>query len=373
MSAPHAVTLDADHALFVSVVGAVAERSVAPAAAAIDAGSAVPDAVLDAADEAGILDLLTAADAAYPELVLLSALAVHRFAEASASVAVRVAAAHTVGAAVLASGEPAATADRIVGAGGPRALVVIDGRAHLRVARNGSKLVISGVVDPVVGAGEAGALLLLVAPVDDEPQVLLVAADAPGVVAGPGVPRCGLRGTTGRVTFSEVAADEAQRIGGPRAVRAAVAHADLLLAAAAAGMANAAIAQARDYMLTRRQFRQPIAEFGGLRAIVGAMAAETDAAWALVEAAARGREPWAGTVPVLAARAAVVATRAAVRVAVDALQMHGGYGYTTEFPGERLVRDAVSLRARAVGGMRSRIADSADAVLGSPAGEPRPL
>jgi alkylation response protein AidB-like acyl-CoA dehydrogenase len=49
------------------------------------------------------------------------------------------------------------------------------------------------------------------------------------------------------------------------------------------------------------------------------------------------------------ARAARVATAAAVRVADDGVQLHGGYGYVDDYPAERLLRDAVSLRALAGG------------------------
>jgi hypothetical protein len=368
VNAAHAVALDDDRALFAEVVCAVAERAVAPAAAALDAGAAVPASALNAVHEAGIPDLLadSVAIGASPEAVLLSALAVHHLAEASASIAVRVAAAHTAGAALLAGGDLAAS--QVAAAGGPGSLAVVDGRARLTVRRDRSELVLDGAVDPVVGACEARAFLVLVAPPDDEAQVLLIPADVPGAATDPGAERCGLKGAGGRVSFSQVTAGEAQRLGGAVAVRAAATHADLLLAAAAAGTATAAIAQAREYMLARRQFGKPIAEFGGLRDIVGTMAADADAAWALVEVAARQPEPWGGATAELAARAVAVATRTAVRVAVNALQMHGGYGYTTEFPVERLVRDAVSLRARASGGIRSRLADSADAVLGACSG-----
>lgn len=98
--------------------------------------------------------------------------------------------------------------------------------------------------------------------------------------------------------------------------------------------------------------------------MVDGKAANADAAGSIVETAARSSTPSNSVASELAARALVVATRVAVCVSIDALQLHGGYGYTTEFPIERMVRDAVSLRSRVACGVRSRLAHSAKAVLG---------
>lgn len=370
MSAAEGVAVDNDHALFLDTVRSVAARAVAPTAASIDAEDRIPDQVLAAAEEAGLLDLVATADAASAELVLLSASSVQRLAQASAAVAVRIAAAHVVGAAASRSTDPAAAATRIATVGGPVAVAVVDGRRALRVipSRTGAGLLLDGVIDAAIGARDAAALLLFVNAAGENPQALLVRTDTTGVQIEAGPARSGLRGAgLARVTLSHLPVDQADRIGGAASVAAAAVHTDLMLGAAAAGIALGAIDQARQYMLQRHQFGKKIAEFGALRAMIGAMAADADAGWALVEAAARQPVPWGGAAPVLAARAVAVAAPTAVRVSIDALQLHGGYGYVTEFPVERQVRDAVSLRARVAGGVQSRLARSADAVLGQPA------
>jgi alkylation response protein AidB-like acyl-CoA dehydrogenase len=105
------------------------------------------------------------------------------------------------------------------------------------------------------------------------------------------------------------------------------------------GLAEGAYEQARAYALERRQFGQPIADFQGIQFMLADMATEIEAARHLVYHAAWLKEqgkPYGKE----AAMAKLFASEAAMRVTTKAVQVHGGYGYTTDYPVERMMRDA---------------------------------
>src|SRR5918997_1134128 len=111
------------------------------------------------------------------------------------------------------------------------------------------------------------------------------------------------------------------------------------IAACATGLAQAALDLAVDYARGRVQFGRPIAEFQGLQFLLAEMAAAVDTARACYLHAARKRDagrPFTRD----AAVAKMVATDAAMKVASDAVQVLGGYGYTRDFPAERYMREA---------------------------------
>ena len=115
------------------------------------------------------------------------------------------------------------------------------------------------------------------------------------------------------------------------------------IAAQAVGIARSAFEAARRYALDRRVFGHPIAEFQALRFYIADMATEIDAARLLTwRAAVRKDEVFrsGGRFTEEAAEAKLYAAEMAQRVTTKALQIHGGYGYTKEFPVERNFRDA---------------------------------
>lgn len=111
----------------------------------------------------------------------------------------------------------------------------------------------------------------------------------------------------------------------------------------AVGLSQRALDEAIEYSLERKQFNQPIFDFQGLQWMMADMATETEASRLLVyEAASRldnGREDMK-----LASMAKMKATDNAMRVTTDSVQIHGGVGYTTEYPVERYMRDAKVLQ-----------------------------
>ena len=111
------------------------------------------------------------------------------------------------------------------------------------------------------------------------------------------------------------------------------------MAAMAVGLAQGALDLAVRYAKERQAFGQPIGHFQGIRAILADLATEVEAARLLTLRAAYGKDRGR---PVMreASMAKVFASEVAVRCASKAVQVHGGYGYTREFPVERFYRDA---------------------------------
>ena len=111
------------------------------------------------------------------------------------------------------------------------------------------------------------------------------------------------------------------------------------IASCSLGGAQLALDTARDYLLTRKQFGQALAEFQALQFRLADMATELDAARLMVRRAAAAldaRDPKATQYCAMAKR---FATDTGFEVANQALQLHGGYGYLKDYPLERIVRD----------------------------------
>ena len=111
------------------------------------------------------------------------------------------------------------------------------------------------------------------------------------------------------------------------------------IAALAVGMARGAYEASLRYSRERMQFGQPIASFQAIQWKLADMATEIDAARLLVQRAA-DRKDHGEDVNVAAAMAKLFASEVAVRVANEAVQVHGGYGYTRDYPVEKFYRDA---------------------------------
>ena len=134
---------------------------------------------------------------------------------------------------------------------------------------------------------------------------------------------------------------------------------DLLAGAALVGIADRAVRATQTYVLERKQFGVPIGSFAGLRALVAEMQLRVEPVRALLDLAVED--------PAASDSVAALAGRAAVANCLDAIQAHGGYGYIAEYPIAGLLRDAVSLQARA-GGRRLHVARVARRGLGLPDG-----
>ena len=111
------------------------------------------------------------------------------------------------------------------------------------------------------------------------------------------------------------------------------------IAAQALGIAEGAYEEAVKYMKERKQFGKPLSAFQGLQWMIAEMETKIEAAKLLVYKAAwlkQNKLPYS----VNAAKAKLFAAEVAMDVTTKAVQIHGGYGYTKEYPVERMMRDA---------------------------------
>jgi alkylation response protein AidB-like acyl-CoA dehydrogenase len=230
---------------------------------------------------------------------------------------------------------------------------VVDAGSSVRLEPGGR---LSGHVDQASGAPDDAPMIILVD--GDDGCAAAALLDTPAPTLGRALERTGLRGRkTSRLVLRDVVAtaiyDEA-------AATAARRHRRLVYAACGIGVGRNAVAAAAAYLQERRQFGHPLSEFGALRRMLADAASRVAAAATLLHAATSQRRPE----PALELQASRAATHAAVRAADDALQLHGGYGYITEYVPERLLRDAITLRALAGGRKEAR---EVGALLGDPA------
>jgi alkylation response protein AidB-like acyl-CoA dehydrogenase len=112
------------------------------------------------------------------------------------------------------------------------------------------------------------------------------------------------------------------------------------IAALSVGVAQAALEHAVRYAGERTQFGRPIAQFEGMQFKLADMATRVEAARALMLRAAAAKDASGEAPPRLASMAKLFASETAMHVTTEAVQVFGGYGYTKEYPVERLFRDA---------------------------------
>ncbi|MEU8463300.1 acyl-CoA dehydrogenase [Streptomyces sp. NPDC029003] len=220
-----------------------------------------------------------------------------------------------------------------------------------KAVRDGDDWVITGTKAWITHGGVADFYTVLARTGVPGPKgitAFLVPGDAPGLTAAVPEKKMGMKGSpTAQLHFDGVRVPDGRRIGeegqGFTIALAALDAGRLGIAACAIGVAQAALDEALEYALGRKQFGHPIADFQGLRFMLADMATKIEAGRALYLAAARLRDagkPFARQ----AAMAKLFCTDAAMSVTTDAVQVLGGYGYTADFPVERLMREAKVLQ-----------------------------
>jgi alkylation response protein AidB-like acyl-CoA dehydrogenase len=173
----------------------------------------------------------------------------------------------------------------------------------------------------------------------------LVEKGTPGFEVGKKERKMGIRASpTVALHFSDCAIPVAQRLGAEgEGFGIAMATLDVTrpsTGSLAVGIAQAALDAAVGYAKERQQFGQPIAAFQGIQFMLADMAMQTHAARLMVHHAARQVDAGIRGNTYEASMAKCWAGDAAMKVATDAVQVFGGYGYTREFPVERFMRDA---------------------------------
>ncbi len=175
-------------------------------------------------------------------------------------------------------------------------------------------------------------------------SAFLIPKDTPGFAAGRPEHKLGLRGsTTVPLTFDGCEVPDGALLGAPgegfKIAMTALDGGRIGIASQAVGVARAALRAATDYAKERKQFGQAIANFQAIGNMLADGAVQLEAARLLTLRAALYKEsgvPYSRA----AAMAKLYASEMSGRVCDMALQVHGGYGYTQEFPVERYLRDA---------------------------------
>jgi alkylation response protein AidB-like acyl-CoA dehydrogenase len=179
---------------------------------------------------------------------------------------------------------------------------------------------------------------------DAEISAFIVPADTPGFSVGRLEDKLGLHASaTGELRFEGARIPAANLLGtqgdGFRMFLKILDGGRISIGALAVGLAQAALDATVPYAQTREQFGRPIGTFQGVAFMVADMATEIEAARSLVWKAAwlkdQGRD-----YGLIAAEGKLFASEVSARATNAAIQVHGGYGYTTDYPVERFMRDA---------------------------------
>jgi alkylation response protein AidB-like acyl-CoA dehydrogenase len=224
----------------------------------------------------------------------------------------------------------------------------LKGGVTTRAVRDGSEWVINGAKMWCTNASLADYIITLVRTDagggSRSLSMILVPTGAPGLHIGPPEKKMGLKGSpTHAVAYADVRVPAENLLGevgaGLSQTLAVLDGGRISIGALSVGLAQAALDAARVYALQRQAFGQPISGFQAIQWMLADAATEIRAARMMVYSAAwlkdQGRS--FGTE---AAMAKLFATEMAERVCRNAIQIHGGYGYSREYPVERIYRDA---------------------------------
>ena len=167
----------------------------------------------------------------------------------------------------------------------------------------------------------------------------------PGVSFGAPEKKMGFRGSpTREVYFDNVEVGDDRRIGevgkGFALAMDTLDHTRITIAAQALGLAQGAFDVAKKYSHERKQFGKEIFDFQGVQFMLADMAIGIESARALTYAAAAKSERGDKDLRFFSASSKTYATDVAMKVTTDAVQVLGGYGYVSDYPVERMMRDA---------------------------------
>jgi alkylation response protein AidB-like acyl-CoA dehydrogenase len=218
-----------------------------------------------------------------------------------------------------------------------------------QATRDGDAYVLSGVKRWITNAGVSDYYTVFAVTDSlegtDGISAFVVEKSDPGVSFGTAEKKLGIRGSpTKEVYLDGVRVGSDRMIGaegsGFRTAMLTLDHTRVTIAAQAVGIAQGALDYAVGYVQERRQFGQPVAEFQGLQFLIADMGMRIEAARQLTYAAAGRSERDEPDLAFFGAAAKCFASDMAMAVTTDAVQLLGGYGYTRDFPVERMMRDA---------------------------------
>ncbi|MEU1597742.1 acyl-CoA dehydrogenase [Streptomyces sp. NPDC005708] len=218
-----------------------------------------------------------------------------------------------------------------------------------KAVRDGDDWVLNGVKRWITNAG-VSEYYTVMAVTDPEKRsrgisAFVVEKSDPGVSFGAPEKKLGIKGSPTREVYFDNVRIPADRMIGEEGTGFATAmrtldHTRITIAAQALGVAQGAFDYAKGYVKERKQFGKPIADFQGIQFMLADMAMKIEAARQLTYAAAAKSERGDSDLTFQGAAAKCFASDVAMEVTTDAVQLLGGYGYTRDYPVERMMRDA---------------------------------
>ncbi|MBI4635518.1 MAG: acyl-CoA dehydrogenase family protein [Candidatus Rokubacteria bacterium] len=217
-----------------------------------------------------------------------------------------------------------------------------------RAEERGDAWVLNGSKAFITNASVAGTAVVM-ARTDPEKRsrgisAFIVEKGMPGFSAGTPYRKLGLHASdTAELIFEDARVPGANLLGGRGQgfvdAMQVLEGGRIAMAAMAVGIAQAALDRSVEYMKQRTAFGRTLAEFNGLQGMIADLATEIEAARLLTLRAACLKDSGRPAMHA-AAMAKVFASEVAMKAATKAVQIHGGAGYVTEFPVERIFRDA---------------------------------
>lgn len=225
------------------------------------------------------------------------------------------------------------------------------GSLRTQAVRDGDSWVLSGTKAWVTHGNEAGVLLCM-ARTDSAQErkgskgisTFILTPDLPGFHLTKKENKMGLRSSPTLQIVLDNCRVPADRLVGEEGRGLAYAlgsldHGRMGIAAQAIGIARAALEASARYVGERRQFGRPIADFQAIQFKLADMATRITAARTLLHSAAAAKDR-GEKITRFSSMAKLFATETAMWVTTQAVQIHGGYGYVTDYPVERFMRDA---------------------------------
>ncbi|MBZ5703708.1 MAG: acyl-CoA dehydrogenase family protein, partial [Acidobacteriia bacterium] len=217
-----------------------------------------------------------------------------------------------------------------------------------KAVKKGDKYILNGTKAWITNGGAADAAIVYVNtdPAKGEKGItaLVVEKGTPGFRVGKEEKKMGISATAcSELIFADCEVPEANRIGvegeGYKVALSTLDGGRIGIGAQAVGIAQGAFEAAIKYAQERMAFGHPIAQFQAIQFMLADMGTEIDAARLLVRKAA-WKQDTGGRFSMEAAMAKLFASEMATRVTHKAIQVHGGNGYSREYPVERAYRDA---------------------------------
>ncbi|MFB7933044.1 acyl-CoA dehydrogenase [Streptomyces sp. NPDC056039] len=218
-----------------------------------------------------------------------------------------------------------------------------------KAVRDGDHWILNGVKRWITNAGESEyyTVMAVTDPAKRSKGIsaFVVEKSDEGVSFGAPEKKLGIKGSPTREVYLDNVRIPADRMIGEEGTGFATAmktldHTRITIAAQALGIAQGALDYAKGYVQERKQFGKAIADFQGIQFMLADMAMKISAARALTYQAAAASERGDADLTYQGAAAKCFASDVAMEVTTDAVQLLGGYGYTRDYPVERMMRDA---------------------------------